>query len=42
MGLNRPTGQPSNVGTETLGHQAIPQKPGLMALMEPEDLLLCS
>jgi len=27
---------------ETLGQQAIPLKPGLMTLMEPEDSLLCS
>jgi len=40
--LNMPTEHPSNVGMETLGQQAIPQKPGLMTLTEPEDSLLCS
>jgi len=36
MGLNTPTEHPSNVGMETLGQQAIPQKPWLMTLMEPK------
>jgi len=34
MGLNRPIEHPSSVGMEALGQQAIPQKPGLMTLME--------